>query len=89
MQTKSLSVGRDLTLFFVIAFVWSWLFWLPGVLASTGALALPGPLLFVLGWLGPFGPAVAAFSLTRARQGTAGVRQFWGVGDRRRMGRGG
>lgn len=74
MQKNSPSVGRDLTLFFVIAYVWSWLFLLPGVLASTGVLALPDPLTFVLGL---FGPAVAAFSLTRARQGTDGVRQLW------------
>lgn len=53
--------NRNLWLFFVTAFAWSWLFWLPEVLWG-----------FRL-YLAPFGPFVAAFLLTYLNQNKDGV----------------
>jgi membrane protease YdiL (CAAX protease family) len=77
LKRDSLSQSRDLTLFFVIAFGWSWLFWLPDLLASTGTLKLPDLLRSIFSGIGVFGPTVAAFGLTYIRQGKSGVRQLW------------
>jgi len=68
---------RDLIIFFILTFVWSWLFWLPKVLDTVGKLTLSSPLNFFLGTIAVFGPSVAAFSLSYAREGSAGVRQLW------------
>ncbi len=74
----------DLTLFFVFAFVCSWLLWLPAVLVSTDTWTLPAGFISISSSLGVFGPAIAAFSLTGVRHGRAGVRQLWQRGwDRR------
>jgi len=52
---------RNLVLFFLMAFAWSWLLWLPQ--------ALWGISLF----LAPFGPTVAALLLTAINEGRRGV----------------
>ena len=60
-------------LYFVIAFGFSWIIWLPGVLAAQGLFDLPIPEM-VLAGVGSFGPSVSAFYLTRRNQGRKGVR---------------
>ena len=67
-------------LFFLIAFVWSWLLNLPRVLATAGVIALDAGLSAGLGYAAAFGPAVAAFGLTFSRSGMAGVKALWGRG---------
>lgn len=66
--------------FFVVAFAWSWLIWLPLVLAGAGVIPLGGDLLTTLTvpWiaLGVFGPAVAALYSLRTLHGTGAVREY-------------
>jgi len=59
--------------YFIIAFGFSWIIWLPGILAARGLFELPLPEL-VLAGIGAFGPFVSAFYLTRRNQGKAGVK---------------
>jgi membrane protease YdiL (CAAX protease family) len=59
--------------YFVIAFAFSWIVWLPGVLAARGLFELPFPEL-VLAGIGAFGPFVSAFYLTRKNQGKEGIK---------------
>ena len=68
--------GKNLLLFFLIAFGWSWLLWLPSViitLSNNEALMYwvydvempPGlGLVAIGGILSTFGPLVAAFTMT-------------------------
>ena len=56
--------NRNLSLFFVIAFAWSWLFWLPEVLWNSRM------------YIAPFGPTVSAFLLTYADEGVRGVKNL-------------
>ena len=65
----------DLVWFFVLAYVLSWLFWLPALLASNG-VSVPAWVEFAR-YLGPFGPGIAAFWLVGRKQGFAGMRRLW------------
>jgi membrane protease YdiL (CAAX protease family) len=69
--------SRNLGLFFLIAFVWSWLFLLPRVLTTAGWFVLPGWLSFFLGTIAAFGPFIAAFALTYWNEGQEGVNSLW------------
>jgi len=53
---------RNLVLFFLIAFAWSWLLWLPQILWGISL------------FLAPFGPTVAALLLTAINEGGRGVK---------------
>jgi hypothetical protein len=66
------SKNRDLLLFFILTFLWSWLLWFPQVLDSAG-YSIPGFLLF-LGNLAIFGPFFAAFLLTYLNNGKERVK---------------
>ncbi len=59
----------------VIAYAFSWAFWLPQVLASNGLIA-SNFFTWICGFIAPFGPFVAAFSLTYSNAGARGARQF-------------
>ncbi len=58
------SENLNLWLFFVTAFTWSWLFWMPEVLWDYRL------------YLAPFGPTVAAFLLTYKNEGMNGARDL-------------
>jgi membrane protease YdiL (CAAX protease family) len=66
--------------FFVVAFGWSWLIWLPLVLAGAGILPLGKDLLRVLTPLvtivAMFGPAAGTFYCLKTRQGKDAIRQY-------------
>ena len=66
--------------FFVIAFSWSWSFWLLLVLASIGIVSMEKELLstliFPIGILGSFGPAVGAFYCLRTLNGKGAVANY-------------
>jgi membrane protease YdiL (CAAX protease family) len=66
--------------FFVVTFAWSWLIWLPLVLAGAGILPLGKDLLSALTvpWiaLGVFGPAAGAFYCLRTLRGKGAVREY-------------
>lgn len=62
MNNQSKPDTRNLLLFFVITFIWSWALWLPEVLWG-----------FRL-YLAPFGPTISAFILTYINEGSNGVK---------------
>lgn len=65
---------RAIAAFLVLAFGWSWTFWVPKALVGLGVLdGVP-----VLPELGAFGPTVAAFVLVAYADGVAGVRRLFG-----------
>ena len=71
--------GRNLCLYFLIAFVFSWLFWVPQALVSSGLLSVPSILAdFLFSPFNPtaFGPLVSAFTLTYLYEGTKGVKNL-------------
>ncbi|MEM1513436.1 MAG: type II CAAX endopeptidase family protein [Candidatus Thermoplasmatota archaeon] len=55
---------RNLLLFFLVAFAWSWLLWLPEFFGFRLYLA-------------PFGPTISAFILTYANDGLNGVKELF------------
>jgi membrane protease YdiL (CAAX protease family) len=81
--------GKNLFLFFVIAFGWSWLLWLPSVIISITdnrslmywmydvEMSLGLGLLAIVGIFATIGPLVAAFTMTGLTEGRKGVRRFW------------
>ena len=77
-----LAQHSPLATFFAIACAGTWVVLLPLVLAGNGLLppsAVPPGLAFLLTVLGPFaGPTLAAFALTAALDGRAGVRTLLG-----------
>lgn len=64
--------------FFLLAYGWSWLFWVPAALISRGLPASPAIEGFFLGPFNPaaWGPFVAAFLLTFLGEGTGGVKKL-------------
>lgn len=68
---------RSLLAFFLLAFAWSWLFWVPIALASWGLLSfrLPSTLAALIG---AFGPSLAAVVLTVFGEGTSGLHRLLG-----------
>ena len=72
--------GRFPYRFFVVTFAWSWLIWLPLVLAGAGIIPLGTHLLSAVTVpvtiLGIFGPAAGAFYCLRASRGKGAVRQY-------------
>ncbi len=66
--------------FFVVTFIWSWLIWLPLVLAGAGILPLGKDLQSALSvpliGLGAFGPAAGAFYCLRTLQGKGAIRNY-------------
>jgi len=77
MMTKTSSDSRDMFLFFLITFAWTWLLQLPRLLAAVGWISLPAGISTVLGNLAVFGPALAAFGLTGLYSGKQGMRALW------------
>lgn len=87
-ETKRLET-RNLLLYFLIAFGWTWLLWLPSVIITvTDNQSLmywiydvemsPGLVLIAVGGVfSTFGPLVAAFVITRLTEGREGVRKLW------------
>src|SRR5215210_9440794 len=88
---RALLARHPLVFFFVLAYAGTWLFELPYVLSEDGSGLLPfsSP---VVQWMMPvsifMGPFLAAFVMTGATEGRAGVRRFlrrfvlWRVGFR-------
>jgi membrane protease YdiL (CAAX protease family) len=72
--------GRFPYRFFVVTFLWSWLIWLPLVLAGAGVIPLGKdlPRALTVPWiaLGVFGPAVGAFYCLRTLRGKGAVREY-------------
>lgn len=58
--------------YILVSFGFSWIIWLPGILASKGFFQLPISYTLLTG-IGAFGPLVAAFLLTSLKYGKKGV----------------
>src|SRR5512139_2159663 len=78
---------RNLALFFLIAFGWSWFFW--WLLFLSGFVSLPAGhgvqnidlrsswWLIPLVLLSPYGPTIAAFVMTGITEGKPGIKILW------------
>lgn len=71
--TKEFEI-RNLLLFLLITFAWTWLLWLPSVISPIGH---SDPLFFVLFIMGGYGPFLGAFSLTYINEKNEGVKILW------------
>ena len=83
---KGLLARHPLISFFLIAFVFSWLMFLPGPLTYFGVLNLSDSVLLVLGITGLLGPILSGFIMTAVTEGGPGIRRWlrrivrWRVG---------
>lgn len=77
---------RNLLLFFLIAFSWSWISWflfIGNIIQMPAGVGTPevyiGQLLAVLSILilSPFGPTISAFLVTYFTGGKEGIQQIW------------
>ena len=84
MENPKSSLTHSLLWFFLLAFGFSWLFWLPAVLASFGLfpLALPNMVWVVIG---AHGPLVASLALSYKSGGWVAVTQLVRSGFNLRM----
>jgi membrane protease YdiL (CAAX protease family) len=69
---------HPLTFYFLIAFAFSWLMFLPGVLTYFGVLNLSDSLVGVLGITGLLGPILSGFIMTALTEGGPGIRRWLG-----------
>lgn len=85
MNNLRTSTIRALAAYFILAFGFSWLFWLLAVLTSSGALTLPIP---QFAWVvaGAHGPLFAAVWLTQRAAGWGGAWRLLRSGFNLRMG---
>ncbi|MFX0082295.1 MAG: lysostaphin resistance A-like protein [Candidatus Hodarchaeota archaeon] len=68
--------NKNLVLFLIITFLFSWILWLPSLLTSI--ISSKSIILFEgLKFIGSFGPFVAAFSLTYFNEGLDGIIYLW------------
>jgi len=64
---------RNLVLYFLVAFAWSWFFW---IVKTTGLIPMSETFGYSLYPIGVFGPFASAFILTYFNQGTEGVKKL-------------
>src|SRR5215217_980914 len=79
---------HPLVFYFLVAFSFSWLMFLPGVLTYFGVLNLSDPVVSVLGITGLLGPILSGFIMTALTDGREGIGRWlrrmvrWRVGFR-------
>ncbi len=73
---------KEITLFIIITFGWTWALNLPRVLESNNLIYLPPILSQILGNLAILGPGIAAFWLTWKNEGASAVKQLWRKGGK-------
>ena len=62
--------------FFILTFIWSWLFWLPGILNSQGIISIHESIPFFLGIFASFGPSAIALILVYRDKKGEGVKNM-------------
>ena len=72
-RRQSVLARHPLVFYFLIAFVFSWLTFLPGPLTYYGVLSLSPQLLGYLAIAGLLGPVLSGFVMSAATEGAAGV----------------
>ena len=65
---------RNVLLFLLLSFAWTWLLWLPSVISQSGH---SDPLFSVLFIIGGYGPLVGAFSISYINERKEGVKALW------------
>ncbi|MFX0041250.1 MAG: type II CAAX prenyl endopeptidase Rce1 family protein [Promethearchaeota archaeon] len=65
---------RNIVLFLLITFAWTWLLWLASVISPTGHSNFLFSVLFIIGG---YGPSVSAFLLTYITEKKEGVKILW------------
>jgi hypothetical protein len=77
-MTVKIDDNKHLWLYFVVAYAFSWVFWIPNALVAHGVALPTGLANFLAGPLNPaaFGPLFAALLLTFLQQGGKGVLQL-------------
>ncbi len=77
---------HPLVFYFLIAFAFSWLMFLPGVLTYYGVLSISPSIIGLMGIAGLLGPSLSGFIMTGITEGKAGIRRLlrrivlWRVG---------
>jgi len=66
----------EISIFVILACVWSWVFWAPRVLVTFGVLVLSPAFDALLAVVGAFGPAAAALYTVRRANGAGSIGQF-------------
>uniref|UniRef100_A0A7C3J4X7 CPBP family intramembrane metalloprotease n=1 Tax=Candidatus Methanomethylicus mesodigestus TaxID=1867258 RepID=A0A7C3J4X7_9CREN len=82
--------NRNLVLFFIIAFAFTWLFWIPQALVSTNLVQMPSYLVdFLFSPFNPaaFGPLVSALLLTYSKEGSTALKKLLKRGLNYRFGK--
>ena len=83
---EGLLTRHPLVFYFLIAFSFSWLSFLPGVLTYYGVLNVSPSIIGLLGIAGLLGPALSGFIMTALTEGRMGIRRWlqrivrWRVG---------
>jgi CAAX protease family protein len=78
------SRGRSLVVYFILAYLITWLFEVPLAAVAQGRISAPLP--FWIHYLGAFGPTIAALMVTWLSEGAGGIRRLltgvtkWRVG---------
>ena len=72
---KNQSIVKNLSMFFVLAFLFSWILWLPSVLISQG-IRIPG-FLQILGQFSTWMPGLAAIIILIGSEGRQGVKSLF------------
>lgn len=84
MEKTNRTTNKALLIYFILTFIFSWMFWLIGILASYDQITIPLPnLVFVV--IGAHGPLVAAFGLTYKNEGRKAVKNLLFSGFNMRM----
>ncbi len=78
------SRGRSLAVYFILAYLITWMFELPLAAVAQGWISAPVP--FWIHYLGAFGPMLAALTVTWFSEGGAGLRRLLGGVTKWRVG---
>jgi len=76
---NKLKSDRNIWLFFLITFIFSWLLWLPFVLWGLNVIELSQPVASLMTpavMLGAFGPMIAALALIKLKEGKGAAKKF-------------
>ncbi len=68
---------KQLVYFFLISFIWMWALNIPRALAAVQIIQIPGLLSMLMGYIAVFGPAIAAFTLSRIYDGKEAAKALW------------
>ncbi len=77
---------KDLIIYTLIAYSFSWIFWLPQVLAANEFMPWSF-FAYICGFIAPFGPLVAAVSVTYMQGGKIGTKELLGRGVNYKFGK--